>query len=180
MPTGWAVAIVALWVAVIALAVVMLGILRQITPVLERAATPSDAMGPGNQGPPVGNPVPHFSARDTAGELVDDQSLRGQPALLVFLSVGCAPCEQLAAEIRRTDLGPLARQLIIITRPDGPRILGIPAGLRVVTESSDEMTGPLAVIGLPFAIAIDSTGIVKGAQVPNAVEHLEHMSAVLA
>jgi methylamine dehydrogenase accessory protein MauD len=179
MPTGWAVAIVVLWVAVIALAVVMLGILRQITPVLERAAAHSQGMEPGIHGPPVGDPVPHFSARDTAGELVDDQTLRGQPALLLFLSIGCGPCEQLAAEIRQADLGALARQLIIVTPPDGPRILGIPVGLRVVTESSDEMTGPLAVNGLPFAVAIDSTGIVKKTQVPNTVEHLEHMSAVL-
>jgi methylamine dehydrogenase accessory protein MauD len=179
MPAGWAVATVVLWVAVIALAVVVLGILRQITPVLERAAAHPGAMGPGHQGPPVGDPVPHFSARDTAGEVVDEQSLRGQPALLLFLSIGCAPCEQLAAEIRRTDLGALASQLIIVTRPDGPRVLGIPAGLRVITESSEEVTGPLAVLGLPFAIAIDSTGIVKGAQVPNTVEHLNHVSAVL-
>jgi methylamine dehydrogenase accessory protein MauD len=180
MPAGWAIAIVVLWVAVAGLAVVILGILRQITPVLERAAAQHGAMGPGNQGPPVGDPVPHFSARDTAGELVDEQSLRGQPALLLFLSVGCGPCEQLAAEIRRADLGVLARQLIIVTRPDGPRVLGIPEGLRVVTETSDEMTGPLAVIALPFAIAVDASGIVKGARVPNTVEHLDRMAAVLA
>jgi hypothetical protein len=179
MPAGWAVAIVVLGVAIVVLAVVLLGILRQITPVLERAAAHQDGMGPGNQGPPVGDPIPHFSARDTAGELVDDQSLRGQPSLLLFLSVGCGPCEQLAAEIRRSDLGALAQQLIIITRPDGPRVLGIPAGLRVVTEA-DEVTGPLAVIGLPFAIAVDSDGIVKGAQVPNTVEHLDQMAGVLA
>jgi hypothetical protein len=137
-------------------------------------------MGLGNEGPPVGEPIPHFSARDTAGEVVDELSLRGQPALLVFLSVGCGPCEELAAEIRQADLGPLARQLIIVTRPDGPRVLGIPEGLRVVTETSDELTGPLAVMGLPFAIAVDASGIVKGARVPNTVEHLDDMAAVLA
>jgi methylamine dehydrogenase accessory protein MauD len=171
---------VVFWVAVVGLAVVVLGILRQITPVLERAAAHPGALGPGNQGPPVGDPIPHFSVRDTAGELVDEQSLRGQPALLLFLSVGCGPCEQLAAELRRADLGALARQLIIVTRPDGPRVLGIPDGLRVVTEASDEVTGPLAVMGLPFAIAVDANGIVKGAQVPNTVEHIDRMAAVLA
>ncbi len=179
MPTGWAVAIVVLWVAVIALAVVILGILRQITPVLERASAHSGGLGPGQQGPPVGDPLPRFSARDTAGDVVDEQSLRGQPSLLLFLSTGCGPCEQLAAEIRRSDLGELARQLIIITRPDGPRVLGIPEGLRVVTEESDEVTGPLAVIGLPFAVAVDAGGIVKGAQVPNTVAHLDHLAGLI-
>jgi methylamine dehydrogenase accessory protein MauD len=178
MPAGWAVAIVVLWVAVLALAVVVLGILRQITPVLERAARAG--LGPDNQGPVVGDPVPHFSARDLAGEVVDEQSLRGQPVLLLFLSIGCGPCETLAAEIRRADLGDLARQLLVVTRPDGPRVLGIPAGLRVVIESEDEVTGPLSVIGLPFAIAIDATGVVKSAQVPNTVKHLTNMAAVLA
>jgi thiol-disulfide isomerase/thioredoxin len=179
MPVGWAIAVVVLWVAVAALAVVVLGLSRQITPVLERVAAHQGGLGLGNQGPPVGDPVPHFAARDTAGELVDDQNLRGHPVLLLFLSTGCGPCEELAGEIRRADLGTLATQLIIVTRPDGPTVLGIPAGLRVVTESQNEVSDPLAVIGLPFAIAIDSNGIVKAAQMLNTIAHLDQMAAVL-
>jgi methylamine dehydrogenase accessory protein MauD len=165
----------------LALAVVVLGILRQITPVLERAAAQMAALGPGHEGPPVGEQVPEFAARDTDGQLVSDQELRGRPFVLLFLSAGCGPCERLAAEIRRADLGALASQLIIIvTSPDAPRVLGIPAGLRIVTESSNEITNPLDIQGLPFAVAVDPGGTVQAAEVPSTVKHLDRLAAVLA
>ena len=180
MPVGWAIAIVALWAATLALAVVVLGILRQVTPALERAATLLAGLGPGHEGPSVGEQVPEFAARDTDGELVSDQELRSRPYVLLFLSSGCGPCQQLAGEIRRADLGALPSQLIIVTTPDAPQALGLPAGLRVVTESSNEITGPLNIQGLPFAVAVDPGGTVRAADVPSTVKHLDNLAAVLA
>jgi methylamine dehydrogenase accessory protein MauD len=180
MPIGWAIAIVVLWVAVLALVVVVLGVLRQVTPILERAAAYQGALSPASEGPQVGEQVPHFSARDTDGEFVGNEELRGRPVLLLFLSAGCAPCEQLATGMRRADLDALAKQLIIVTTRDVPRILGIPAGLRVVIESANEITDPLSVMGLPFAVAVDADGIVRAAEVPETVGHLEKLSAVVS
>jgi len=110
------------------MAVILLGVPRQIRPLLERAAAQPADHAPLISGPPVGEQVPHFSARDTDGELVDDRS--GRAALLLFLSVGCEPCAQLAAQLR--------------------------------------------------AAAADPSGAVKAARVPNALDHLAGLSAVLA
>lgn len=181
MSMGWAVVIVVLCVAVVALSVVVIGLLRQVAPVLERAA--SAPPGPAeNLGPKVGDPVPEFTAVDTAGTPVTAEALRGEPALLLFLSVGCGPCEELASELRETgDLDGLTRQLIVVTKPEGPQELGIPAGLRVVAESDDEeITGPLNIFGWPYAVALTPDGVVRAARVPNTVQDLNNLAAIEA
>jgi hypothetical protein len=180
MPVGWVVVVVALYVVVIAVAVVLIGLLRQITQALERAV--GGPAGPAeNLGPLVGDQVPRFSALDANGEPVSDQELRGQSAVLLFLSVGCGPCLELAAELRQTpDLGGLASQLIVVTGPDGPEALRIPAGLRIVTEPDGKVAGALNVFGWPFAVALNPEGIVKAVQVPNTVEQLNNLAATVS
>lgn len=179
MPIGWEVTVVVLCVAVAALAVVVLGLLRQVTPVLERAATaggqPQLSMGPAK-----GSPLPEFTAAGTSGTVTATQ-LRGRPAVLLFLAPGCGPCEDLAYEMSRADLGHLADQLVIITGPgDAARTLGIPAHLLVLTEQDRQVSDALSVNGTPFAIAVDPDGIVRDTRVPNTITQLEDLAGVLA
>jgi methylamine dehydrogenase accessory protein MauD len=183
MPIGWAIAVVVLWLAVVTMAVIVLGALRQVTSALERVATAPAHHGlfsPPGQGPQVGEPVPPFSCADTAGAVVDDQVLRGQPALLLFLHLGCSPCESLVAEMRGSDLSRLTDQLVVITDHRGPADLGIPAGIRAVAQAAEEVSGPLGVTGWPYAVALDPTGLVRATGVPNTVAHLEDLAAILA
>jgi methylamine dehydrogenase accessory protein MauD len=185
MPIGWAIAILTLWLAVAIMIVIMLGVLRQVTSVLERVspAHPHHGALPG-EGPALGEPVPHFASVDTAGMPVDDQGLRGRPALLLFVHKGCAPCEDLVREMRRSDLSRLADQLVIVTDAPGARDLGIPAGLRTVAEAASDLTaghisGPLTITGWPFAVALDPAGLVRATGVPNTVARLEDLAGVL-
>jgi AhpC/TSA family len=177
MPVGWAVTVVVLCVAVIVLAVVVLGLLRQVVPLLERAAA-ADRAGSASQsqGPPVGRQVPDFTVRGPEREITAEQ-LRGQPAVLLFLSVGCGPCEQLAAQLRDAELGDLTSQLIVVTGPGGPVALKLPARLRVITEQAREVSDPLSVIGTPLGIALDRDGIVKAVRVTNTLEQLNGLAA---
>lgn len=179
MPIGWAITVVVLCMAVVALAIVVLGLLRQVTPVLERAA--AGATGPDHHmlGPAIGSVLPHFAARGDGGEVTDEQ-LRGHPAVLLFLTAGCGPCKSLAEEMSRADLSGLAGKMVVITGPDGPRDLGIPEGLRILTELNKEVSGPLSVVGTPFAIAVDPDGIIRGALVPNTMSQLDDLVGVLA
>jgi hypothetical protein len=178
MPVGWAITIVVLCVAVVTLAVVVLGLLRQVTPVLERAAGQGGGPGPLQQGPPVGSPLPHFTVHSADGETTEQQ-LRGRSTLMVFMSSGCGPCKQLAQDIASADLGALAEQILVITDPDGPRELGIPPDLRVLIEPGGEVSDPLSVIGTPFTVAVDSAGIVRAGQVTNTVEQLSNLAALM-
>jgi hypothetical protein len=176
MPVGWAIAVVILAVAVVVLGIIVLGLLRQITPLLERAAVALPDIRPGSQGPKIGEPVPHFSARGPDGE-VTDALLRGQPATLLFLSVGCAPCQALAEEMSQSDLDGLGRQLIVVTTADGPRELGIPERVRVLAEQDRAVSRALSVLGTPFAVAVAPDGIVTAASVPNTLQQLTDLTA---
>jgi len=179
MPIGWAITVVVLCVAVVALAIVVLGLLRQVTPVLERAAEAQSGAAPPAMGPEVGRPLPHFAGTGPDGEITDEQ-LRGQPSVLLFLSTGCGPCQSLARELRTADLGSLTARLVVVTEPDGPRELALPADLRVVTQRASEVSDPLSVFGFPFAIAVDHDGVVKATHVPNTVQHLESLAAAIS
>jgi hypothetical protein len=188
MTIGWVIAYAALWLAVIALGAIVLGLLRQITPLLERAAGGQENQAPRppahmSDGPSIGRPVPHFTASGPDGPLTDEQLL-GQPYVLVFLSTGCGPCQQLAAELAGTDLGrlgDLSRQLVIVTDPDGQAELGIPASLRVLTQTArKEISIPLGVRGSPYAIAVGTDGTVASSRYVNTVDQLTGLAAVLA
>jgi hypothetical protein len=180
MPIGWAITVVVLCVAVIVLAVIVLGLLRQVTPVLERVAAGTGTLGShAHNGPAVGSPLPHFAVPGPDGEFTAEQ-LRGQATVLLFLTVGCGPCQELAEEMSRTQLGHLAGQVVVITSPDGPQELGIPAGVRILTEREKEVSGPLSVVGTPFAVAMDEEGIVRFAVVLNTVDQLEVLVGDLA
>lgn len=42
------------------------------------------------------------------------------------------------------------------------------------------MSGPLSVVGTPFAIAVDPDGIVRAATVPNKMSQLQDLAAAVA
>ena len=178
MPIGWEITVVVLCVAVVVLTVVVLGLLRQVTPVLERAA---DAAGGTGRplGPEPGHPLPHFVADGTDGA-VSDAQLRGRPAVLLFLTSGCAPCQVLAEEMRGSDLARLTDRLVVVTGPDGAQRLGIPADVRVLIEHDRQVSDRLSVDGTPFAIAVDPDGIVQAASVPNTIGQLHEIAAAVS
>lgn len=178
MPIGWEITVVILCMAVVALAIVVLGLMRQVTPALERAVATAGGSASLGMGPAVGSPLPHFAAAGADG-MVTGAQLRGRSVVLLFLSRGCGPCEILAQEMSSAGLGHLARQLVIVTGPGDPQALRIPAGLSILTEQDRQVSDALSVSGTPFAIAVDPDGIVKAASVPNTVGQLEDVAAFL-
>jgi hypothetical protein len=172
MPIGWEITVVVLCVAVVALAIVILGLLRQINPVLERAAQGGMPM---SNGPDAGEPMPHFAATGPDGA-VTSEDLTGRPSVLVFLSVGCGPCEALATEMSESNPAILSPELLVITSEEGRAALSLPAGVRVWTESDRAVSDALKVSGTPLAIAIGPDGIVKRSTVANTVAQLTELT----
>ncbi len=179
MPLGWAVAVVALWVVVVFVAVVQVGILRRTTLALEQMAGVS-GVNPSLQGPPVGARIPAFTAIDRQGLSVTDSTFIGEPSLMVFLSLGCGPCHTLAKELGEVDLGDLADRLVIVTERGGIEGLGIPAGLRAVAQQDGELSQSFDIVATPYALALDSGGVVRSSKVPNTVAQLLSLSATLS
>jgi hypothetical protein len=178
MPVGWAVAVVILWMAVVALAAVVLGLLRQITPRLEQAAAQQSA-GAVPEGPAVGSTLPAFVAEDGNGDLVTAAQLLRQPTVLLLLSAGCTPCVDLASELSRLDPGEMASSLVVMIDPESTRSLGLPAWAAAVAMPVSEVAHVLGVQTRPFAIAVDADGVVVATQMLNTVAQLTGLAAAI-
>jgi hypothetical protein len=177
MPTGWAIVIVVQWLAIAALIVVVLGVLRQMASHLERAAA-----GPVMQFLPpaaeVGTRLPTFASVGDGGVTEPATLLAGRPAVMLFLSAGCAPCLSLAAEIASSDLpGELGRSLIAVTAPGNESVIvRLPAGVRVVTVPDAECARVLGIPGRPFAMAVNADGVITAKQPVNTLAQLTDMA----
>jgi methylamine dehydrogenase accessory protein MauD len=172
MPIGWAIVIVVLWLAVAGLAVLVLGVLRQVTAQMQRPPQRRAMMGP-----TPGTPVPGFAAHDTGGVAFSGAQLRGQPSVLLFLSPGCGPCQELASEMRAAAAGELPASLTVLTDPGGAEALRLPAAVRTVVDPAREIADALEVPGRPFGIAVDDGGIIRATRVPNTLAELSMLAS---
>lgn len=172
MPIGWAIVTIALWLAVICLAVVVLGVLRQLSTIAERTAADQQIQQPKPMGPAQGTVVPKFAVRATNGEMFTDDHLRDHPSVLLFMSSHCGPCQKLAGEMRDADLTEIGDYLTVVTDEEGAAALGLPVTVRTVEESTNGIAKALEVKGRPFAVAIDENGVVRGSNVPSTVANL--------
>ena len=168
-----------LWLAVLALACVVLALVRQIG-LLHARIAPVGALDTG-AGPRPGGPAPELVLEDGSGRRVQvgGASEDGRATLLFFLSPRCPVCKELLPAV-----GALSRQerdwLRVVLASDGARAehaalvraLGLSA-LPLVLST------PLALayrVGqLPFAVLVDARGDVAAAGIVNTREHLESL-----
>jgi hypothetical protein len=174
MPIGWAIVIVVLWLTVISLTVIVLGVLRQVMPLLERSAAqqPAAALPMPAQGLTLGSKLPGLVARDRDGNVVNTAQLLGRPSVLLFLSSSCLPCVGLGKELAGWDAGELASFLYVVTDPDSLATLRVPAWLAVLTLPEGVQADVLGVRGRPFVMAADQDGFVRSKQMLNTVAQL--------
>jgi hypothetical protein len=177
-------------VAVLVLAVLMLGVLRQVAPLLEAVSAQLEAVSaqlgasPGHQsrmrlpGLTVGNALPPFTARDAQGKVTND-NLRGRSVILAFLSAGCRPCQLIAGQLAAEGTGDLTGRLLVVTAEGEPAALGLPPDVPTLIEDNHEVSEALTVLGTPFAIAVDAEGTVRGMTVPNTRADLAQLAALL-
>ncbi|HEY3902506.1 MAG TPA: hypothetical protein VGM14_01190 [Streptosporangiaceae bacterium] len=176
MPIGWAVVIVVQWLVIIALAAIVLGVLRQATPHLEKLAESRPPRRLTDQGPAVGGKLPPFTGHDPAGQLVHAAELLGRPNVLLFMSATCPPCASLAEELRAADLGEFDASLIIVIDATDYARLRPPARLRVLHMPNREVGQVFAVSGRPFAVVTDADGIVRMKRGLNTVDQLKSLA----
>jgi methylamine dehydrogenase accessory protein MauD len=170
---------VLLFILVIALAVVVAALARQIG-VLHERVSPAGALL-GREGPRPGEAAPVVEVEDWAGERlrIGAPDPAGASTLLLFVSPGCPVCKVVL---------PIARSLIA---SEGPRLRLIVAsdGARAeheafVREQRLEparyvLSAPLGlawqVPRLPYAALVDAQGIVRARGLVNTREHLESL-----
>jgi len=123
---------------------------------------------PNKRGTQVGELAPDFELPKTKGGKVSLESLKGNPAVLVFWSAYCVDCEDEAPHINK-----LAKEF----EPKGVKVVGINVGeseartlggikdfgieYDVARDEGRKITQEYKVIGTPTVIFLDKKGVVK-------------------
>jgi hypothetical protein len=123
---------------------------------LERVAEGSSPAPAPPAGPlPVGATVPALGLQDARGRPFDLRSLRGAPALLLFLDSGCSHCRPLLARLRETP--PRDAAVLVISESAAVRH-ELPAEVAVLVDAGWSTPRLFGVRGTPAAAALDADG----------------------
>lgn len=169
---------VILWIVVIALAIVVLALARQVGILHERVA-PAGALLPTN-GPKVGEVTEPMSLSDLDGApvTIGGPSQDGRPTLVLFISPTCPVCKSLvptAKSLSRSEKAALVfasdgdrpEQHVAYARDlelgEFPYVLSQPLGLHYQVSK------------LPFALLIAADGTLASKGLVNSREHLESL-----
>lgn len=122
---------------------------------LERSspASPTQAQSPLT----VGAAVPPLRLNDAQGRPFDLRSLRGAPALLLFLDAGCSHCRPLLAQLRDAQLVNTDAALVVISESAA---LGreLPTQIIVLVDAGWTTRELFGVRGTPAAVSVDAEG----------------------
>lgn len=168
-----------LWLAVIALAVLVFALARQIGVLHERVAPAGALLLDG--GPKVGDPAPVWSGADLFGRPLQlgGASHDGRGTLLLFVAPGCPVCESLLPVVRRLAAEEAARLRVVFAsdgRPDAQRRFAEQNHLDAFPYVVSTELGLAHGVGrLPHAVLIDGAGIVRAKGLVNSREHLESL-----
>ena len=179
MTTALVVSNVVLWIAVVALAGIVVALVRQIGVLYERIAPAGALMV--SRGPEVGDPAPVVVADVLAGgtRALGGAQPDGRSTLLFFLSPTCPVCKTLLPALRSI-AHEERRWLDLVLASDGPRVEHEAFVARHALEAFPYvLSAPLGVtyhVGkLPYAVLLDGTGIVRAKGLVNTREHLESL-----
>jgi methylamine dehydrogenase accessory protein MauD len=170
---------VLLWVLVLAMAAMMLALLRQIGVLHERIA-PMGALTL-DRGPKEGENAPVFELKDLRQRPVKigGANPEGKSNLLFFLSPTCPVCKKLLPIVKSIAQSE-SRWLEILLTSDGEapeherfvrthRLEGFPYVL------SAELGMTYRIGKLPYAVLIDEAGVIRAKGLINTREHLESL-----
>ncbi|GAB4303142.1 MAG: hypothetical protein Kow0083_14300 [Methylophaga sp.] len=168
---------VLLWAAFIALAALMVGVIRQIGLLHERSA-PLGAMMV-DHGPDIGDHSPVFNVKTIDGQdvTVGRAVTPGRPSLMMFTGPSCPVCAKLLPIIRSVAAAEGADVLLISD--------GTPAEHREFLSNhplKDELYINSPEIGMryqvskvPYGVLLDADGVIKAKGLCNTREHVESL-----
>jgi len=171
------VAVVLLWILVIALVVAVFALARQIGVLYERVAPMGALMM--DEGPKVGDLAPVFNLATLAGPRVQVGAPGVHSTLVFFVSPTCPVCKKLLPVLRSSAKVESA-WLRVVLASDGDE-----AKQRAFYEKAELADFPYVLsaelgmaykVGkLPFAVLIDETGRVRAKGLINSREQLESL-----
>jgi methylamine dehydrogenase accessory protein MauD len=170
---------VVLWIATLALAAVVVALVRQIGVLHERVAPAGALMG--RAGPQLGEPAPRFDLADWSGRScrLGGTDAESRSTLLVFVSPTCPVCKTMLSildSVLRRD----ARRTRLVLASDGAREEheafvrehGLDGRVYVLSTA---LGLAYAVPKLPYAVLIDAAGVLRAKGLINTREHVESL-----
>jgi hypothetical protein len=177
--TAWIVAYAVLAGGLVLLALLVIGLLRRTAYVLEQAeshlAAAAEAGGAvsGAGGLPPGAEVPDAFGAYPGGAVFSTSELRGRGSIMLFLTSTCAPCKQLARELRRKSLDRLSdMRLIAVVRDERERDALRLERVEVIYQPDFALARAFETSTSPHAFAIDVNGVVVARSTPNTLAGL--------
>lgn len=174
---GLIVSVVLLWIAVLALAVLVWALSRQVGVLFERVA-PMGALVT-DAGPPIGHASPQFELRTLQGGMARIGGTQERATLIFFLAPTCPVCKKLLPVLRSVvrDEG---RRLQLVLASDGAanehrefvnreQLDDLPYVL------SQELGMTFRVNRLPYAVLLDPQGLVSAKGLVNSREQLDSL-----
>ncbi|WP_018718266.1 methylamine dehydrogenase accessory protein MauD [Arhodomonas aquaeolei] len=170
---------VALWLAVLALGVLLMALVRQIGVLHERLGPAGALMI--DKGPKVGEAAPIHESRDLAGEPVKIGGIQAdqRSTLVFFLAPNCPVCKGLLPMLKSV-AEQEADWLRLVFASDGDesdhRAFAEAQGLSGFPYLVSTELGMSYQIGkLPYAVILDSEGRISAKGLVNSREHIESL-----
>lgn len=176
----WVVAFVALWALVILLGLLVLGTLRRLTPLIERAeanlAAAAISASPGGLEP--GTVVPAFSGRQADGRVFTEADLTGSDSIVLFVSVACQSCERFIRDLTRTRVPELGARLVVVTdEQDQASELAASTGVVVLVQENRSIARVFESSATPHTFVLDESRRVLASGTPNDWSRLRQLVA---
>lgn len=171
------VSVVLLWLAVLALGVMLWALSRQVGVLFERVA-PMGALVT-DAGPATGEPSPSFALRGIQSEAVTIGGPTEKATLIFFLSPSCPVCKKLVPVLKAL-VRDEKRSVSVVLASDGEQA----EHLRFVNEQglggmpyvlSTDLGMGYRVSRLPYAVLLDRGGIVAAKGLVNSREQLDSL-----
>jgi methylamine dehydrogenase accessory protein MauD len=171
MSGWWLASYLALWALVIALALLVLALARQIG-TLHLRLGPRGALEVDEEGPPLGEAPEPADRRDLDGSPVSVGG-PGDPQLVLFVSPGCPVCREVLPSLPvAARVGGFAARIVIDADEDDAR--DAPVGARdIPAVAAPELARSYRIPGTPYAVVLDRLGVVRAKGTVNNLEQLE-------
>lgn len=177
MTTPWIVAFIALAALVLLLGLVVLGLLRRITPILEESqellSASSRRLTIG--GLPPGATVPHFEAVEIGGGVFTDEDVR-QQSVVLFLDDRCTACERLVADLEAGVIPDLRAHLVVVSsaREAANRLVRSDR-VTVIVDDERSVARAFESAVSPQAFVVDEHGMALASGTPNTWDEMRQL-----
>jgi thiol-disulfide isomerase/thioredoxin len=176
MSGPWIAAFVVLWVGFLALAVILLGLVRRMSPILERAEAQLGIHGGKGSfgGAPVASAVGPFQLVDSDGRTAFSREAVEEPTLLLFVAPGCQPCEQILHGL--DGVGERYEDVPFhVVMEEGGEVEA-PPGVSLLYERGHAASAAFQTVATPHAFVVDHGGLVIDHRIPGSAEDLRQMA----